>query len=84
MTDAWQAKLTALRADAVFDDQVTAIHAHINAISKPIPCGMTGNVVLCTPSLPPKPCGRGVQNNERKRQYVLAHIEALRKYRTLC
>lgn len=43
---------------------------------------MSGNVVLPMTSLLPKPYGRDVQNNERKRQYVLAHVEAI-EYRTL-
>ncbi len=44
--------------------------------------GMSGHVALRMTSLLPKPYGRGTRNNEHKRKYVLAHIEAI-EYRTL-
>ena len=44
--------------------------------------GMGGRVAVRMTSLLPKPYGGGTRNNESKRQYVLAHIEAI-EYRTL-
>jgi hypothetical protein len=44
--------------------------------------GTAGHVALRMTSLLPEPYGAGVRNNQGKRDYVLAHMDAL-EYRTI-